>query len=816
MSPSAPQSPPTAAAVAAAEPAAVDDGARAPSAAAADARSALTPSPPPAFAGPAPAEPAAGFVDGSVAPPPAVEAGAGAPAAFEPAKRARDAEPPPAPGAAQAVVVAGNDREMMATTPAAAAAEAGEPGPADRARSPPPPPAAGAVAVAADGGRVPRVAGGASEAPPEAARGSRRAASLRPTRAAPDGARQTPPPRRRASSSGDGGAPRAKKARAAPPPPPPPLDVAAAGAAARLGVVWGTVKGFLPWPAQVLPGAAAAEHPVLGPAAPASAAAYSPVMFFGTREVAWLPASRVAPWASRAPVSKAVARGGAARLAAAVNQVRALVAGGRPPAGWWSLAKAVTKVALPPALAPVPAAAAAATVAAAAPPPSRRRRRPAGSPSFAHLRRNVWTDGTVKPRRAGKDDVQTCDCVPPQGDGGRAGGSAGGGAGDADPARSIVRRAAASRPVGDASTASIACPPGACINALSRVRCDARSCPAGASCANPEFQLMPPAPIEPFDAGGKGWGVRATAGMAAGSFVTEYCGEVVTAAECRARLAAAAAAGDATVYYMSLGPHLALDARAKGSIGRLINSSCDPNCVAQLWTDAGTGEPRVGIFTVRDVVAGEELAYDYAFDPTSGGADPAAYACACGAATCRGSLAVDAATKDSFKDRGRRLRVRWEGDEGDVGGEGGAAAASLDNKGRFFEGVIVAYSARRRAHTVAYDDGSTEVVDLRQVAHEWLDGQESESAARAPPPPPRSRKPRLRSESASDYSDATPPPPRKRVRDKAREAEARKAKRAAVKVRERSGRGGRRRDHRRVQGRSRNLTCLREAQLGRL
>lgn len=33
-----------------------------------------------------------------------------------------------------------------------------------------------------------------------------------------------------------------------------------------------------------------------------------------------------------------------------------------------------------------------------------------------------------------------------------------------------------------------------------------------------------------------------------------------------------------------------IDARVKGNVARLLNSSCDPNCETQKWHDAGNGE----------------------------------------------------------------------------------------------------------------------------------------------------------------------------------------------------------------------------------
>ena len=52
---------------------------------------------------------------------------------------------------------------------------------------------------------------------------------------------------------------------------------------------------------------------------------------------------------------------------------------------------------------------------------------------------------------------------------------------------------------------------------------------------------------------------------------------------------------------------------AQGTIARLLNSSCAPNCEAQKWQAANSDEVRIGIFALRDIPPGEELTYDYKF-----------------------------------------------------------------------------------------------------------------------------------------------------------------------------------------------------------
>lgn len=67
-------------------------------------------------------------------------------------------------------------------------------------------------------------------------------------------------------------------------------------------------------------------------------------------------------------------------------------------------------------------------------------------------------------------------------------------------------------------------------------------------------------------------------------------GEVISHGECERRMQVAKQKGEPHFYMMELGPGLIIDARDKGNVARLINSSCAPNCESQKWHDAATGK----------------------------------------------------------------------------------------------------------------------------------------------------------------------------------------------------------------------------------
>ena len=131
----------------------------------------------------------------------------------------------------------------------------------------------------------------------------------------------------------------------------------------------------------------------------------------------------------------------------------------------------------------------------------------------------------------------------------------------------------------------------------------------------------------------QGLGAFATHRIPAGTRLVEYAGQRLTPAEAEARYPDVPGERHHT-FLFAIDDAVVIDAAVDGNDARWINHSCDPNC------DAVVEHSRIWIETIRDVLPGEELAYDYAFTLAERHT-PAAkrrYPCHCGSAACRGTM----------------------------------------------------------------------------------------------------------------------------------------------------------------------------------
>jgi uncharacterized protein len=115
-------------------------------------------------------------------------------------------------------------------------------------------------------------------------------------------------------------------------------------------------------------------------------------------------------------------------------------------------------------------------------------------------------------------------------------------------------------------------------------------------------------------------GVYTTAPIRKGSRVVEYAGPRITPEEADRRYE-----GSPRTYLYGLEDgKTVIDGEG---LGAYLNHSCDPNC------EVDEIKGRVWIFALRNIVAGEELVWDYNLYDDE---DPAP--CFCGARKCRGTM----------------------------------------------------------------------------------------------------------------------------------------------------------------------------------
>jgi len=156
----------------------------------------------------------------------------------------------------------------------------------------------------------------------------------------------------------------------------------------------------------------------------------------------------------------------------------------------------------------------------------------------------------------------------------------------------------------------------------------------------------------------QGTGAFALRPIPDGQRIIEYTGERITADEASARYDDDRVKRHHT-FLFELDEDRCIDARDGGSDARYINHSCEPNCEALIEGD------RIFIFAQQAIAEGEELTYDYRYiiDGPLDAATRKLYACRCGAAKCRGTIAVarkkrtkKSASKKSSKKPSKRRR----------------------------------------------------------------------------------------------------------------------------------------------------------------
>ncbi|KAL2398736.1 Histone-lysine N-methyltransferase ash1 [Exophiala dermatitidis] len=181
-----------------------------------------------------------------------------------------------------------------------------------------------------------------------------------------------------------------------------------------------------------------------------------------------------------------------------------------------------------------------------------------------------------------------------------------------------------------------------CMNRYMFYECDDRNCNLSEElCGNRQFEALRQrvkkggkynVGVEVIKTEDRGYGVRSNRTFEPNQIIVEYTGEIITQEECERRINTMYK-GNECYYLMLFDQNMIIDA-TRGSIARFVNHSCAPNCRMEKWTV--NGKPRMALFAGdRGIMTGEELTYDYNFDPYS---QKHVQVCRCGAENCRGVL----------------------------------------------------------------------------------------------------------------------------------------------------------------------------------
>ncbi|KAL1301507.1 hypothetical protein AAFC00_005750 [Neodothiora populina] len=210
-----------------------------------------------------------------------------------------------------------------------------------------------------------------------------------------------------------------------------------------------------------------------------------------------------------------------------------------------------------------------------------------------------------------------------------------------------------------------------CWNKALGYECDNGNCNVGSTCGNRSFSELSVrmtrankydkkslaylynAGVEVIKTSDRGFGVRACREFQPHEIITEYTGEIITTNEAYRRVREEYT--DKTDYYqMEFDQGMILDA-TRGSLARFVNHSCDPNC--EMVKRTVIGQPRMALFAgPNGVMTGEELTYDYNFDPYS---TTNVQKCLCGAANCRQILGPKPAGQKKPQTKEEAFDMAW-------------------------------------------------------------------------------------------------------------------------------------------------------------
>ena len=144
------------------------------------------------------------------------------------------------------------------------------------------------------------------------------------------------------------------------------------------------------------------------------------------------------------------------------------------------------------------------------------------------------------------------------------------------------------------------------------IECD-ETCLLKDLCCNRTLQNRKFPPVEVFQLSNGHYGLKSASDIKKDDIIIEYTGEIINKAQLDLRQKQYAY--DKCLYIFDFGNDLFIDAKFKGSLGRYINHSCEPNSAG--FVVYSLGKRKLAIIATEDIPFGMEICFDYGNNNTT-------------------------------------------------------------------------------------------------------------------------------------------------------------------------------------------------------
>ncbi len=160
-------------------------------------------------------------------------------------------------------------------------------------------------------------------------------------------------------------------------------------------------------------------------------------------------------------------------------------------------------------------------------------------------------------------------------------------------------------------------------NQLMEIECEDDCCQGGEGCLNKRIQKCKVKKVRK-ERGEKDFGLFADEDIQKGEYIIKYTRKIVYKDP----------NNKYTMKYKDF--DLWVDASKTNTLAKLMNHTCDPNCVNKMWVVKGM--PRLCFFAKRDILKGQELTFSYDWTLPEADLEWKVTVCLCRAGSCNGTI----------------------------------------------------------------------------------------------------------------------------------------------------------------------------------